>query len=155
MIRYLSKIICFFGFLTLLLQIEYSSLQAQEYEVPKNEFRATWIATVINLDWPQSSGLPPRYKKEDLLNKFDRLKEAGINVIYFQIRTEGDALYDSPTEPWSKYLTSEEGRAPDPYWDPLTFAIEEAHKRGMELHAWLNPYRAMRSIPLIFRKKLY
>lgn len=153
MIRYLSKIICFFGFLTLLLQIEYSSLQAQEYEVPKNEFRATWIATVINLDWPESSGLPPRYKKEDLLNKFDRLKEAGINVIYFQIRTEGDALYDSPTEPWSKYLTSEEGRAPDPYWDPLTFAIEEAHKRGMELHAWLNPYRAMRSIPSDFSQK--
>ena len=87
MIRYLSKIICFFGFLTLLLQIEYSSLQAQEYEVPKNEFRATWIATVINLDWPQSSGLPPRYKKEDLLNKFDRLKEAELTC-FFQIRTE-------------------------------------------------------------------
>jgi uncharacterized lipoprotein YddW (UPF0748 family) len=139
--------------ITLLLIAGTSLVVAQEYTVPKKEFRATWIATVINLDWPQSGGLPPRFQKEDLVNKLDRLKEAGINVVYFQIRTEGDALYDSPTEPWSKYLTGEEGKAPDPYWDPLTFAIVEAHKRGMELHAWLNPYRAMRTIPSDFSQK--
>lgn len=152
LIRYLPKTMCVFSIFALLI-LTSSTLQAQEYEVPKHEFRATWIATVINLDWPQSGGLPPRFQKDDLLIKLDRLQEAGINVVYFQIRTEGDALYDSPTEPWSKYLTGEEGRAPDPYWDPLTFAIEEAHKRGMELHAWLNPYRAMRSIPSDFSQK--
>ena len=151
-IRSFAKTITVICLLTLLILSEHS-LKAQDYEVPKKEFRASWIATVINLDWPLSSGLPPRYQKDDLLNKLDRLKSAGINVVYFQIRTEGDALYDSPTEPWSKYLTGEEGRAPDPYWDPLTFAIEEAHKRGMELHAWLNPYRAMRTIPSDFSQK--
>ncbi len=128
-------------------------LQAQQYEIPKNEFRGAWMATVINLDWPQSGGLAPRFQKSDLVNKLDRLKQAGINVLYFQIRTEGDALYDSPIEPWSKYLTGEEGVAPDPYWDPLEFVIEEAHKRGIELHAWLNPYRAMRTIPSDFTQK--
>lgn len=122
-------------------------------QFPKQEYRAAWMATVINLDWPQSGSLPVRYQKEDLLNKIVQLKETGINVIYFQIRTEGDALYDSEYEPWSKYLTGKEGKAPDPYWDPLAFAIEEAHKRGMQLHAWLNPYRAMRSIPSDFTQK--
>ena len=131
-----------------------SLLKAQDYQVPKNEFRATWVATVINLDWPQTGGLAPRFQKADLRNKLDKLKEAGINAVYFQIRTEGDALYDSPIEPWSKYLTGEEGTPPEPYWDPLKFAIKEAHKRGMELHAWLNPYRAMRSIPSDFSQKI-
>ena len=125
---------------------------AQE-SVPKYEFRGTWMATVINLDWPQSGGIPVRFQKSDLINKLDKLDEIGINIVFFQIRTEGDALYDSPIEPWSKYLTGEEGKAPDPYWDPLEFAIEEAHKRGMELHAWLNPYRAMRTIPSDFTQK--
>ena len=120
---------------------------AQEYEVPKREFRGAWMATVINLDWPQSGNLPPSFQKEELINKLNTLDAAGINIVFFQIRTEGDALYDSDIEPWSKYLTGEEGTAPDPYWDPLEFAITEAHKRGMELHAWLNPYRAMREIP--------
>ncbi len=130
-----------------------SFVKAQEYEIPKREFRGAWMATVINLDWPQSGGLAPRFQKSDLINKLNRLKDAGINVLYFQIRTEGDALYDSSIEPWSRYLTGEEGKAPEPYWDPLEFVIEEAHKRGMELHAWLNPYRAMRSIPDDFTQK--
>jgi uncharacterized lipoprotein YddW (UPF0748 family) len=126
---------------------------AQEYQVPKNEFRGAWMATVINLDWPQTGGLAPRFQQSELIDKLDKLKDAGINIVYFQIRTEGDALYDSPIEPWSKYLTGEEGKAPDPYWDPLEYAIEAAHKRGMELHAWLNPYRAMRTIPDDFTQK--
>lgn len=130
-----------------------SPLSFGQQEIPKHEFRGIWMATVINLDWPQSGGLAPRFQKSELVDKLDKLKEAGINVVYFQIRTEGDALYDSPIEPWSKYLTGEEGVAPDPYWDPLEYAIIEAHKRGMELHAWLNPYRAMRSIPGDFTQK--
>jgi len=121
--------------------------------VPKYEFRGTWMATVINLDWPQAGGIPVRFQQDDLISKLNKLDKMGINIVFFQIRTEGDALYDSPIEPWSKYLTGEEGRAPDPYWDPLEFAIEEAHKRGMELHAWLNPYRAMRTIPSDFTQK--
>lgn len=137
-----------------ILLLSLSTVGFSQETVPKKEFRGAWMATVINLDWPQSGNLPPAYQKIGLLNKLDKLKEAGINIVYFQIRTEGDALYDSDIEPWSKYLTGEEGRAPNPYWDPLSFVIEEAHKRGMELHAWLNPYRAMRSIPSDFTQKV-
>ncbi len=130
------------------------SLSAQESDPPKNEFRATWMATVINLDWPASGGLQVRFQKSSLQDRLDDMKEAGINALFFQIRTEGDALYDSDIEPWSRYVTGQEGKAPDPYWDPLAFVIEEAHKRGMELHAWLNPYRAMRTIPGDFTQKI-
>ena len=129
-------------------------LSAQQPDPPKNEFRATWMATVINLDWPASGGLQVRFQKQSLTDRLDDMKEAGINALFFQIRTEGDALYDSDIEPWSKYLTGDEGTPPDPYWDPLAFVIEEAHKRGMELHAWLNPYRAMRTIPGDFTQKV-
>ncbi len=122
-------------------------------EAPKYEYRGVWVATVSNLDWPSSGRSSVSFQKQDLINQLDELKAAGLNVVFFQIRTEGDALYDSPTEPWSRYLTGTEGKAPDPYWDPLEFAIEEAHKRGMELHAWLNPYRAMRSVPSDFSQK--
>ncbi len=129
------------------------SVSFAQSELPDREVRAAWIATVINLDWPSGSTQPEEVKKSDLKNKLISLKAAGINTVYFQVRAEGDALYDSPYEPWSKYLTGEEGVAPDPYWDPLAFAIEEAHKLGMELHAWLNPYRAMRSIPSDYTQK--
>jgi len=112
------------------------------------------MATVINLDWPASGSLPVRFQKQSLTDRLDDMKEAGINALFFQIRTEGDALYDSDLEPWSRYLTGNEGTPPDPYWDPLEFVIEEAHKRGMELHAWMNPYRAMRTIPGDFTQKL-
>lgn len=130
------------------------NVNAQQTDPPKNEFRATWMATVINLDWPASGGLQVRFQKSSLTDRLDDMKEAGINALFFQIRTEGDALYDSDIEPWSRYVTGEEGKAPDPYWDPLAFVIEEAHKRGMELHAWLNPYRAMRTIPGDFVQKI-
>lgn len=112
---------------------------------PKHEFRGAWIATVLNLDWPSSRTASPAFQQAQLTAKLDDLKASGINAVFFQIRTEADALYDSPYEPWSYYLTGVEGRAPNPLWDPLAFAIDEAHKRGMELHAWLNPYRAVRS----------
>lgn len=114
-------------------------------ELPKHDFRGVWVATVLNLDWPALRTASPASQREDLIRKFDRMQEAGMNVIFFQVRTEMDALYQSPYEPWSFYLTGQEGRAPNPLWDPLEFAIEEAHKRGMELHAWLNPYRAVRN----------
>ncbi len=112
---------------------------------PKREFRAVWVATVANLDWP-TRGAATQTQKQELINLFDLLKSAGINAILFQIRPECDALYASPYEPWSYWLTGVQGKAPSPFYDPLEFAVEEAHKRGMELHAWFNPYRAVRAV---------
>ncbi len=113
--------------------------------LPKPEFRGVWIATVANLDWPAWRTGTPAQQRADLIDLLDKLKAAGTNAILFQVRTEADALYPSAIEPWSTYLTGTEGVAPNPLWDPLAFAIEESHKRGMELHAWLNPYRADRA----------
>ena len=113
---------------------------------PKREFRAAWIATVVNLDWPSSRYATPGSQQQDLINLLELLKNAGINAVLLQIRTECDALYASSYEPWSYWLTGTQGTAPSPYYDPLHFAIEEAHKRNMELHAWFNPYRAERQI---------
>jgi uncharacterized lipoprotein YddW (UPF0748 family) len=107
---------------------------------PKEEFRAAWIATVFQLDWPKNYNTAAQ--QQSLINMLDNAKANGLNAVLFQIRTECDAFYNSPFEPWSFYLTGVQGKAPDPYWDPLEFAIEEAHKRGLELHAWFNPYRA-------------
>ena len=114
--------------------------------IPKYEMRGAWIATVINLDWPASRNQNPIEQQIDLRNMIESLHQSGINTVFFQVRSEADAMYQSNFEPWSIYLTGQQGRAPAPAWDPLAFAIEEAHKRGMELHAWFNPYRAERSI---------
>ncbi|MFV1968197.1 MAG: family 10 glycosylhydrolase [Pirellulaceae bacterium] len=117
-------------------------VQAQGNIGPKHEFRGAWIATVIRLDWPPRG--PSSLQQKQLIAQLDSLKGAGINAVFFQIRSEADAMYESAIEPWSFWLTGQQGKAPDPFYDPLTFAIEEAHKRGMELHAWFNPYRAVR-----------
>ena len=113
---------------------------------PKREFRAAWIATVINLDWPSSKTLTTLQQQQELIFLLDELKRDGINTVIFQIRSECDAMYSSGLDPWSYWLTGSQGTAPYPYYDPLEFAIAEAHKRGMELHAWFNPYRAERSV---------
>src|ERR1700753_82492 len=109
---------------------------------PKREFRGAWVATVENIDWPSSAGLPVDQQKKELTALFDFLQEAGMNAIMFQIRPAADAFYAKSRDPWSRWLTGKQGQAPDPAYDPLEFAINEAHKRGMELHAWFNPYRA-------------
>jgi uncharacterized lipoprotein YddW (UPF0748 family) len=106
------------------------------------EFRAVWVATVNNLDWPSRSDLSTAEQQQELLAILDRAAELKMNAIIFQVRPEADALYASKYEPWSRYLTGRQGRAPSPFWDPLAFAVAEAHKRGLELHAWFNPYRA-------------
>lgn len=106
------------------------------------EFRGVWIATVANIDWPSQPGLPPDRQKADLRRLLDRVEALGMNAVIFQVRPMSDALYASPYEPWSFYLTGEQGRAPEPFWDPLAFAVDEAHRRGLELHAWFNPFRA-------------
>lgn len=113
---------------------------------PKREMRAAWVATVTNLDWPSSNSLSTAQQKQELIDLLDELDRDGINTIIFQIRTECDAFYSSAFDPWSYWLTGSQGTAPYPYYDPLEFAIEEAHKRGMELHAWFNPYRVERAV---------
>jgi uncharacterized lipoprotein YddW (UPF0748 family) len=106
------------------------------------EFRGVWVASVRNIDWPSKPGLPPSLAKAELIAILDRAAELGLNAVIFQVRPAGDALYASKIEPWSEYLTGRQGLAPAPFWDPLEFAVKEAHARGLELHAWFNPYRA-------------
>jgi len=113
---------------------------------PKREFRGAWIATVVNYDWPSKPGLSPAEQQSQLITLLDELKMSGINAVFFQIRAECDAFYQSSYEPWSYYLTGQQGVAPSPFYDPLEFVIKESHKRGMELHAWFNPYRAEKTI---------
>jgi uncharacterized lipoprotein YddW (UPF0748 family) len=100
------------------------------------------VASVANIDWPSKKNLSVPEQKSELLAILDRARELRLNAVMFQVRPACDALYASRIEPWSEYLTGTMGRAPEPFYDPLTFAIEEAHKRGLELHAWFNPYRA-------------
>jgi uncharacterized lipoprotein YddW (UPF0748 family) len=109
---------------------------------PMREFRAAWIATVGNSCWPSKPGLTTAQQKAELIALLDRAAALKLNAVIFQVRPACDALYQSNFEPWSEYLTGVQGRAPFPYYDPLTFAIAEAHKRGLELHAWFNPFRA-------------
>ncbi|MFN2635588.1 MAG: glycoside hydrolase family 10 protein [Gemmatimonadaceae bacterium] len=108
----------------------------------RREFRGVWIATVQNIDWPSRPGLSSQEQQQELLDMLDRAAELRLNAVILQVRPAADALYASPYEPWSEYLSGVMGRAPSPYYDPLEFAVREAHKRGLELHAWLNPYRA-------------
>ena len=107
--------------------------------VPR-EFRAAWVATVDNIDWPSKRGLPAARQQAEMIRILDRAATLKLNAIVFQVRPAADALYRSKLEPWSAYLSGRQGR--DPGYDPLRFAIDEAHKRGLELHAWFNPYRA-------------
>ena len=106
------------------------------------EFRAAWIATVANINWPSKNNLSSDQQKAEAIKILDLLKDANFNAVIFQARPSADAMYNSKLEPWSYFLTGETGKAPTPYYDPLDFWILEAHKRGMELHVWLNPYRA-------------
>jgi uncharacterized lipoprotein YddW (UPF0748 family) len=106
------------------------------------EFRGVWVATVGNIDWPSQPGLSTQEQKDELTGILDRAASLHLNAVIFQVRPSADALYASPYEPWSEYLTGQMGRAPNPWYDPLEFAVNEAHRRGLELHAWFNPYRA-------------
>ncbi|MFH7026350.1 MAG: glycoside hydrolase family 10 protein [Heteroscytonema crispum UTEX LB 1556] len=109
---------------------------------PIREFRAVWIATVVNIDFPSKPGLTTDQQKAEMIAQLDRAVELKLNAVIFQVRPMCDALYASPYEPWSEFITKEMGKAPEPDYDPLAFAVQEAHKRSLELHAWFNPYRA-------------
>jgi len=106
------------------------------------EFRGVWIATVDNIDWPQKGVSTVYGQKTEFIRQLDQHKRNGMNAVIVQVRPSADAFYPSSLEPWSQWLTGVQGRSPSPYYDPLQFMIEETHKRGMEFHAWLNPYRA-------------
>lgn len=106
------------------------------------EFRAAWVATVENIDWPSRPGLSANAQKKEAIAILDRCAEANLNAVILQVRPAADALYESRLEPWSYYLTGAQGKAPSPAYDPLHFWIDEAHKRGLQLHAWFNPFRA-------------
>ncbi|MCR5181104.1 MAG: family 10 glycosylhydrolase [Bacteroidaceae bacterium] len=115
-----------------------STASAQMPQSPKREFRGAWIQAV-NGQW---QGLGRDRMRAELTRELNALQTAGINTILFQCRVEGDALYASQLEPWSRYLTGQQGTPPAPYWDPLEWMVQECHARGMEIHAWINPYRA-------------
>ncbi len=104
------------------------------------EFRAAWIPSVFNLSFPSGQGLSADAQKAQAIRLLDAAKAAGLNAVLLQVRPEGDALYASPLEPWSRYLTGTQGASPG--YDPLAFFIAEGRKRGIEVHAWINPYRA-------------
>ena len=130
------SIACLFAFL--------SMISAEGAE----EFRGAWVATVFNLDWPFKPGLPAAEQKAQLRALLDRAAQLKLNAILFQVRPASDAFYISQREPWSEFLTGRQGVSPG--YDPLAFAISEAHARGIELHAWFNPFRAATSVKGLF-----
>lgn len=113
---------------------------------PKREFRAVWVATVNNIDWPSKPGLSTEQQKKEVIDILNRHSKNGMNAIIMQIRPASDAFYSSELEPWSKYLTGTQGKAPNPFYDPLQFWIEQCHQRNMEFHAWLNPFRVAQNV---------
>ena len=127
----------FFLSVFLLFSFFHSEAQASK------EFRGVWIATVNNTDWPDRPGMSSDSQKTSFIKLLDEHKRNGMNAVIVQIRPCADAFYISGFEPWSQWLTGVQGTAPSPLYDPLEFMISETHKRGMEFHAWLNPYRAV------------
>ena len=119
------------------------NVQAQN---PKREFRGAWIATVGNIDYPTSKTLTTAQQQAEFIKLLDQHKQAGINAVMVQIRTNGDAFYPSELAPWSEFLTGRQGKAPEPFYDPMLFMISECRKRGIEFHAWFNPYRAVANV---------
>ncbi len=112
------------------------------FPAAEREFRAVWVATVANIDWPSVPGLTTEQQQQEAIAILDTVKKLNLNAVIFQVRPQCDAFYSSELEPWSYYLSGQQGVAPNPFYDPLEFWITEAHKRGLELHAWFNPYRA-------------
>ena len=109
----------------------------------KREFRATWITSAYNIDWPSVKGLPPEEQRAEFIRLIDQQQALGMNAVVVQVRAAGDAFYPSELVPWSEFLTGTQGQAPAPYYDPLAFMIEACHARNLEFHAWFNPFRAI------------
>jgi len=109
---------------------------------PIREMRGVWVATVANIDWPSRPGLSVEEQKNEAKQILDRVHDLNLNTVVLQVRPQADAFYDSRLEPWSYYLTGDQGKAPEPFYDPLKYWVDQAHARGLELHAWFNPFRA-------------
>ncbi|MFN4147176.1 MAG: family 10 glycosylhydrolase [Runella sp.] len=107
------------------------------------ELRAVWIATVDNIDWPSRKNLTPEEQRAEFINLLNAHQRTGINAVFVQVRAAGDAFYAKSPEPWSEWLTGKQGKAPEPFYDPLEFMVEACHERGMEFHAWLNLNRTV------------
>ena len=141
---YCRHVLLSIGIVLLLVLLACACVHAQVQEPPR-QMRGVWIATVANIDWPSRSGLSPEKQREEFTAILDFHKAQGINAVFVQVRPAADAFYRSSLEPWSRWLNGL-GKAPQPYYDPLTFMVHEAHIRGMSFHAWLNPYRALTSV---------
>lgn len=128
--------------LLFLLTLVWNANSQDKVAHPKNEFRGVWIATVVNIDWPKTAVDNVEKEKADFIEILDAYKKLNYNAVIVQIRSVGDAFYPSELAPWSRFLTGKEGQAPAPYYDALAWMIEQAHSRGFEFHAWMNPYRA-------------
>lgn len=129
-------------FALLLFVFTAQNIFAQNPPQPEREFRAVWVATVDNIDFPSKRNLTVEQQKAEMIAILDKARELKFNCVVLQVRPHTDALYESKLEPWSEYLTGEMGKRPAPFYDPLAFAVAEAHKRGLLVHAWFNPYRA-------------
>ncbi len=130
-------------FTLLLLFLGFTVFASAQTTYHKRQMRAAWIATVHNIDFPSDSTLTVEAQKKELIALLDNFKQCNLNAVIFQARPTSDALYFSNVESWSQFLTGKTGRAPEPFYDPLRFLIHEAHKRCMEVHVWLNPYRVL------------
>lgn len=130
-------------FLLFLLTTLYSGYGKCETQYPKREMRALWVATILNLDFPSTNNLSVSEQKQEFINLLDSMQHYNFNTIVMQVRPSGEVLYPSAYEPWASVLTGKQGKAPNPYYDPLLFMITESHKRNIDFHAWINPYRAV------------
>lgn len=126
----------------LLLLLSFICSVATAQQNPHYEFRAVWVASVSNIDWPSKNNLTTAQQQEEFIRLLDMHQRHGMNAVIVQIRPSADAFYPSALEPWSEFLTGKQGVPPSPYYDPLQFMLDETHKRGMEFHGWFNPYRA-------------
>ncbi len=119
-----------------------SSLNLYAQNPPKREFRGAWIATYSNIDWPNKTQTPQQ-QRDAFMVIANHHQQTGMNALFIQVRSQSDAMYESAIEPWSADLTGTQGLPPNPFWDPMIFMVDECHKRGLEFHAWINPYRAV------------
>lgn len=137
--------------IVLLFFLSFNLTITAQKKIPKREMRAVWIATVFGIDWPSKPGLSTAQQQQEFINLLDLHKKNGMNAVVMQVRPCSDAFYKSDLEPWSQWLTGQQGRAPSPFYDPLKFMIDETHKRCMEFHAWFNPYRVLMDTSHIYR----
>lgn len=144
--RFFSLFIPMFVFLSITAPLQAQKPAPSTAANPKRELRAVWIATVANIDYPRMATTSSVALKEQYRNLLDQLSEIGINTLFVQVRPAGDALYPTALAPWSRFLTGRQGQAPDENFDPLAFMVAETHLRGMEFHAWVNPFRAANNL---------